>query len=183
MRDWRLHPFWGPAGFFLSFLSLFTSASPVIKTLVIIAVLAASALALFGKPTFRRKPVASRYGDVSSSITPDAGTPFYMAGGEEEHTKLEVPWLGRIMGFLIVAVIVGPPGILLTLTTVLWLHIIGIILLVFLGIAGLFMLSLPEVELMLWKSGKKLQTFRDNVNEVSTTLHEMAEELRRRGRE
>lgn len=183
MQDWRLHPAWGPVGVFLSILSLFPPTSPAIKTLVIIVVLTASAYAFFGKSLFRRKPVASRYGDFSSSITQDARGSLYPVEGEEEHTKLELRLLGRVLGSLIVTVIVGPPAILLTLTSITWLHVIGIILLVFLGIAGVFMFSLPEVELLLWKSGKKLKKFHDDVGEVSTALHEMAEEMRRRGQQ
>jgi hypothetical protein len=183
MRDWRLHPAWGPVGVFLSILSLFPPTSPVIKTLVIIAVLAASAYAFFGKSVFKRKPVASRYGDGAYSITQDTGSPFYLVEGEEEHTKVEVPWLGRIMGFLIIAVIVGPPAVLLTFSGSSWLHIIGIILFILLGVVGLFILALPEVENILWKAGMKLHAFRDKAEATSRDLHELAEEIRQRGNE
>lgn len=149
MRDWRIHPAWGPVALFLGvllgLLSLFPPAPLIVKILVITAVLGASVFTIFYKP----KPPWTQYSRYGEWVTETWGSSSYPASSEKKNRK----WLGRfvflyhkhrIVRFLIISVIVGLPGVLLVLSSVLWQHIIGIILLIVCGIAGLLTLILPE---------------------------------------
>jgi hypothetical protein len=159
MRNWISNPAWGPIGVFVGILSLLPPAPTFTKTLIFIVILAAS-IYVFYSSLERRRSAKSKFTQGQLDDNPPSparysqNAPFTQQAQPPSPTMSEAPNTSvpmpeytlkdRFFSFIVMAIILGLPGVLLVRSGVSWQHIIGIVLLIFFGFVTIMTFIGPE---------------------------------------